>query len=184
MDETEQTIPHDPLQAKVCRCVFERLLESFIVCYHWFAELHLVQEALVSTIFLALLIGFDGLVRSFGGASFLAPTAAALWLALGFGAVGGGIATLWERFLLVRRRTEQLAFHRATYWERLSWKHQRANVLANARCLLLAFALVVACAKWQVSVLPPLLAWLAIVFAGNRRLAESFKADLDAEPKP
>jgi hypothetical protein len=134
----------------------------------------------VCTLVLAFLIGYDWLVRAEGGASFLAPTATALWLAVGLGTVVGALVIVLERFLLVHRRAEQLAFHRSTYWERLSWKHQRANLLLTCGLLLLAFAVLRACAHWQVSPLPLLLAWVAVASVGNRRLAASFKAELDS----
>jgi hypothetical protein len=126
----------------------------------------------------AFLIG-DWTARGQGWESFLAPTSGDLWLAVGLGALVGVTGCVWERYLLIHRRADQLAFHRAPLAERLGWRHQWPNLQQNGWFLLLMFALIGWCAWSWVFVLPPLLATNAVMFACNRRLVAGFRAELD-----
>jgi len=138
----------------------------------------------VSAALLAAFLAGDGMARSDGGPSFLAPSAASLWLAVALGAVVGTTGAVWERFLLVRRRAEQLARHRIPIEERLWWRHQRADILQSGWFLLLVYSLIGWCAWAGVFALPPLLAANVVQFACNLRLVEAFRAELKCQPGP
>ena len=149
------------------------------------ANLRLVL-AVGSAALLALFLACDWTPRGQGWGSFLAPTAADLWIAVGLGVLLGVAGGVWERFLLTRRRADQLTFHRAPLAERLRWRHQWPSLQQNGWFLLLMFALIGWCAWSWVFVLPPLLALNAVIFACNRRLVAGFRSELespqDAEP--
>jgi hypothetical protein len=89
---------------------------------------------------------------------------------------------LWERSLLRYRREFLLIFHRTPLPRRLGWKHQRPNLLLNGWFLLVLFAVIGWSAAAGVFVLPALFAANAAQFAGNRRLAAEFHAELLHDP--
>jgi hypothetical protein len=138
--------------------------------------------AAASALVVGLSVGLDGLVRSWGGRGLLAPTAASLWLSVALGAAVGLAGLLWERHLLRHRRAFLLAFHRMPLSGRLEWKHQRTNLQLNGWFFLVLFALIGWCAAAGVFVLPALFAANAAQFAGNRRLAAEFHAELLHDP--
>jgi hypothetical protein len=126
----------------------------------------------------AVMVGADWLLRSGGGRSFLAPSAADLWLSVALGLALGGAAALWERYLLSNQRGHLRAFHRAPLRERLAWHHQRTNLLLNGWLVVALLALIGWCVAWGVFVLPALLAVNAAQFACNARLAGRFDEEL------
>lgn len=127
---------------------------------------------------LAWFLASDWQARAAGLPSDLAPTAADLWLATGIGAAVGAVVAVWERFLLTRRRADQLAFHRAPMPARLGWRIQRVNLRQNGWVMALLVALLGWCAWWRVAPLTPALAGGVVCFASNRRLAAEFQAEL------
>jgi len=130
-----------------------------------------------SAVVLVSFVAADWVWRS-GSQSFLAPSAAALWLSVALGLALGGMTALWERYLFLNQRDYLLAFLRASLWERLSWHHLKSNLLLNGWLILSLLALLGGCFVSGVFVLPPLLAVNAVTYAFNGRLAGQFNEEL------
>src|SRR4051794_11364351 len=77
----------------------------------------------------ALLVGADWSLRSTGIPSPFGPTAPRLWVSVGLGAVVGGLAGLWESYLLRRQRAFLLDFYLTPVRDRYCWRLQRKNLL-------------------------------------------------------
>jgi hypothetical protein len=125
----------------------------------------------------ALFLGIDWVLRAWSGHSALAPTAADLWLSVGWGLALGLVAMIWEWYLLRTRREFLLAFHQAPLRERLQWKYQGPNLLHSGWLVLAILALIAWCYFNKVFVLPALCALNAgQFFMGNRRALQEFNA--------
>lgn len=136
--------------------------------------------SLASLAVLHVLVAMDWLARLEQRHSFLAPTAVDLWLGIGLGALVGAIGAAWERFLLIRRSADQIAFLRTSLKERLRSPYLWKSLLESGWFLLLMLGLIGWCAYFGVFILPVILAENAVQFLPNLRLVARFRAELES----
>lgn len=114
-----------------------------------------------------LFVAIDWMARTWGGASYLAPSHGMLWLSVAFGAAIGAIA-LAQMWLGPRSMREfYTEFLRLPVRERLRWRHQRWNLLYSGWIVLSIWGLLGWCWYNGVFALSAIFAMNAVMFTAT-----------------